>query len=166
VHHGQNDYCIDHNYGGILILWDRLFGSFAEERAGEVILYGIRKPLHSFNPLWGNLHYYADMWHAMRRARGWQARIGAWFAPPGGWHDGPAPHFEPSRFRRFSSGASAWTMASAALAYLLINGAAIGFLAGYDDMSLAGSVIAALSIILAAAAVGHRLDQPSRNTSL
>ncbi|HEX4910037.1 MAG TPA: sterol desaturase family protein, partial [Permianibacter sp.] len=32
VHHGQNDYCIDKNYGGILILWDRLFGSFVEER--------------------------------------------------------------------------------------------------------------------------------------
>jgi sterol desaturase/sphingolipid hydroxylase (fatty acid hydroxylase superfamily) len=35
VHHGQNDYCIDKNYGGILVLWDRLFGTFADERDGE-----------------------------------------------------------------------------------------------------------------------------------
>jgi hypothetical protein len=35
VHHGQNDYCIDRNYGGILILWDRLFGTFADERDDE-----------------------------------------------------------------------------------------------------------------------------------
>ncbi len=69
VHHGQNDYCIDRNYGGILVLWDRLFGSFVEERVGEPIVYGVRKPLRSFNPLWGNLHYYADLWHAARDAR-------------------------------------------------------------------------------------------------
>jgi sterol desaturase/sphingolipid hydroxylase (fatty acid hydroxylase superfamily) len=35
VHHGQNDYCIDKNYGGILVLWDRLFGTFADERDDE-----------------------------------------------------------------------------------------------------------------------------------
>ena len=38
VHHGQNDYCIDRNYGGILILWDRLFGTFVEEREGGGLL--------------------------------------------------------------------------------------------------------------------------------
>ncbi|NDD75452.1 MAG: sterol desaturase family protein, partial [Gammaproteobacteria bacterium] len=43
VHHGQNDWCIDRNYGGILILWDRLFGTFAEERDDERVVYGIRK---------------------------------------------------------------------------------------------------------------------------
>ena len=40
VHHGQNDYCIDRNYGGILIVWDRMFGSFVEEKPGETIVYG------------------------------------------------------------------------------------------------------------------------------
>lgn len=35
VHHGQNDYCIDKNYGGLLVIWDRMFGTFAEERVGE-----------------------------------------------------------------------------------------------------------------------------------
>jgi sterol desaturase/sphingolipid hydroxylase (fatty acid hydroxylase superfamily) len=44
VHHGQNDYCIDRNYGGILILWDRLFGTFEDERP-EPIIYGVRTPL-------------------------------------------------------------------------------------------------------------------------
>ncbi|MEN9790006.1 MAG: hypothetical protein RLZZ473_2070, partial [Pseudomonadota bacterium] len=53
VHHGQNDYCIDRNYGGIFILWDRLFGTFVEERDDEPVIYGIRKPLASYNPLWG-----------------------------------------------------------------------------------------------------------------
>ena len=35
VHHGQNDYCIDRNDGGLLIVWDRLFGTFAQERDSE-----------------------------------------------------------------------------------------------------------------------------------
>jgi hypothetical protein len=59
VHHGQNDYCIDRNYGGIFILFDRLFGTFADERDDERIIYGVRSPLRSLNPAWANLHYYA-----------------------------------------------------------------------------------------------------------
>ncbi|MBK9522305.1 MAG: sterol desaturase family protein [Rhodocyclaceae bacterium] len=75
VHHGQNDYCIDKNYGGILVLWDRLFGTFADERDDEKICYGIRKPLHSFSPIKGNLHYYADLWQMSRAAKGWRAKL-------------------------------------------------------------------------------------------
>jgi alkylglycerol monooxygenase len=103
VHHGQNDYCIDKNYGGILVVWDRLFGTFADERAGERIVYGVRQPLASFNPLWGNLHYYADLWQAARAAQGWRAKLGVWLAPPGGWTDAPIAHFEAARFERFST---------------------------------------------------------------
>ncbi|GMS92992.1 hypothetical protein PENTCL1PPCAC_15167, partial [Pristionchus entomophagus] len=40
VHHGRNPYCIDRNYGGILIIWDRMFGTFAAERPDEKIVYG------------------------------------------------------------------------------------------------------------------------------
>ncbi len=84
VHHGQNDYCIDKNYGGILILWDRLFGTFEDERDGEKIVYGIRKPLKSYSPIWGNLHYYADLWRESVAAQGRRAKVGVWVAPPGG----------------------------------------------------------------------------------
>ena len=66
VHHGRNPRYIDRNHGGTLIVWDRLFGSFAEER--EEPVYGITKPLASFNPLWANLHYWVEMWDIARRA--------------------------------------------------------------------------------------------------
>ena len=52
VHHGVNDPYLDRNYGGILIIWDRLFGTFKEE--GETCIYGTRKPVNSWNPLWAN----------------------------------------------------------------------------------------------------------------
>jgi sterol desaturase/sphingolipid hydroxylase (fatty acid hydroxylase superfamily) len=83
VHHARNEMYIDRNYGGIFIIWDRLFGSFQEEMPGEPCVYGIRKPLRSYNPLWANVHVYwsvlLDSWHAGR----WQDKIGVWFKGPG-----------------------------------------------------------------------------------
>jgi len=101
VHHGQNDYCLDVNYGGILIVWDRLFGTFSEERDDEEVCFGVRKPLVSFNPLWGNLYYYADLWQQARATRGWRDKLHVWLGPPGGWRATDAPHFDPSGFRRY-----------------------------------------------------------------
>lgn len=104
VHHGQNDYCIDRNYGGILILWDRMFGTFAEERRDERIIYGVRTPLRSLNPAWANLHYYADAWKAMRQARGLRAKLHVWVGPPGGWTGEPLGHFDAAAFQPYRSG--------------------------------------------------------------
>lgn len=51
VHHGSNIYCLDKNYGGVLIIWDRLFGTFASEKKDEEIIYGLVFNQPSFNPL-------------------------------------------------------------------------------------------------------------------
>jgi sterol desaturase/sphingolipid hydroxylase (fatty acid hydroxylase superfamily) len=104
VHHGQNDYCIDRNYGGIFIIWDRLFGTFADERRDEKVCYGVRKPVASLNPIWGNLHYYVELWREARKANGWRARLAICLAPPGGWTGNAAAHFETERFARFDPG--------------------------------------------------------------
>ena len=61
VHHAVNDGYLDRNYGGILIVWDRLFGTFVEERDDEPCIYGTRSPLRSWNPVWANLQVYADL---------------------------------------------------------------------------------------------------------
>ncbi len=103
VHHGQNDYCIDKNYGGILILWDRLFGTFADERDDEKIIYGVRTPLRSLNPLWANVHYYADLWQATRQVEGLRAKLYVWLGPPGGWTGEPLGHFDGARFEPYRS---------------------------------------------------------------
>lgn len=83
VHHAQNDRYLDRNYGGLFILWDRLFGTFQEELAEEPCVYGIRGPLRSFNPLRALTHIYADMaqdsWHTRR----WQDKLRVWVARNG-----------------------------------------------------------------------------------
>lgn len=107
VHHGQNDYCIDRNYGGILILWDRLFGTFVEERDAEPIVYGIRGALRSFDPLRANLHLYAAMLQDMRLAARWADKARVLFKHPG-WRPSDAAAAAPrvtlplDRFERFA----------------------------------------------------------------
>jgi len=64
VHHGVNRSYLDKNYGGVLIIWDRIFRSFAAE--DEEPRYGIIKPLNSRNPLWINLHGWYEMIAEMR----------------------------------------------------------------------------------------------------
>ncbi|XP_069576799.1 alkylglycerol monooxygenase [Brachyistius frenatus] len=60
VHHGRNLYCIDKNYGGILIIWDRIFGTFAEE--SDKVVYGLVFPIKTFEILYVQLHYYLYLW--------------------------------------------------------------------------------------------------------
>lgn len=158
VHHGQNDYCIDKNYGGILILWDRLFGTFVDERAGEKIVYGIRTPLHSFSPLWGNLHYYANLGRASLAARGWRAKLGVWVAPPGGWSDAPIAHFETAGFVRFAQATPVALHWYVALQYTLTVPFIVHFLGVVPQLPSADALVYAGGIALSALALGALLD--------
>lgn len=83
VHHAQNKIYIDRNYGGIFILWDRMFGSFQEELDDEPVVFGVRKPLQSWNPLWANLQVYHYLWFDARQTRYWKDKIGIWFRRTG-----------------------------------------------------------------------------------
>ena len=106
VHHAQNDVYIDRNYGGILIIWDRLFGTFQEELADEPPVYGIRGPLHSWNPVKALTHIYVDMcrdsWHTAR----WRDKLAVWWSRTG-WRPAdvaarfPREKNDLARFRKF-----------------------------------------------------------------
>jgi sterol desaturase/sphingolipid hydroxylase (fatty acid hydroxylase superfamily) len=87
VHHGSNDVYLDKNYGGILIIWDRLFGSFTGE--AERVRYGLTKNIHTFNPVQVAFHEYRAMWHDVRAARSWRDRLGVIFRGPGWRPDVP-----------------------------------------------------------------------------
>ncbi|GIF44281.1 sterol desaturase family protein [Actinoplanes xinjiangensis] len=86
VHHGSNDPYLDRNYGGVLIVWDRLFGSFEPE--GEKVAYGLTSNLQTYNPLRVATHEYAAIWRDLRGATTWRDRAGYLFGRPG-WQ--PAP---------------------------------------------------------------------------
>ncbi|MGA5648157.1 sterol desaturase family protein [Streptomyces seoulensis] len=81
AHHGSNYVYLDRNYGGILIVWDRLFGSFEAE--GERVVYGLTKNIETHNPLRVAFHEYAATWRDVRAARTWRDRAGYLLGPPG-----------------------------------------------------------------------------------
>ena len=70
VHHGANEQCLDRNYGGVLIIFDRLFGTFVDERTlVEPIRYGLTRPITSHNPVIIALREWADMARDFRKAK-------------------------------------------------------------------------------------------------
>ncbi len=81
VHHGSNPQYLDKNYGGILIVWDRLFGSFEPEV--EEVRYGLTKNLATFNPLRIAFHEWAAMLRDWRRAPDLRTAWNAAARPPG-----------------------------------------------------------------------------------
>jgi len=83
VHHAVNDLYVDRNYGGILILWDRLFGTFQPELASVPCVYGTRDPLRSWNPLWANLHTYAALGRDAVGTRTWADKLRVFLRRPG-----------------------------------------------------------------------------------
>lgn len=83
AHHAVNDRYLDRNYGGILIVWDRLFGTFIEEDDRDPCVYGTRTPLRSLDPVWANVHVYADLAHDAWHTRRWSDKFKVWWKPPG-----------------------------------------------------------------------------------
>ncbi|MGB5166693.1 MAG: sterol desaturase family protein [Woeseiaceae bacterium] len=83
VHHAQNEVYIDRNYGGMLIVWDRMFGTFQDELVEEPVVYGVRKALHSWNPFYANLQVYALLWRDAWHARRWADKLRTWFGRTG-----------------------------------------------------------------------------------
>jgi alkylglycerol monooxygenase len=92
VHHARNPEYIDRNYGGVFILWDRLFGTFQDERADVPCIYGITTGLKSWNPLWANLHFWSDTARLAWRTRSWGDKLRIWFKPPGWYPADLNPH--------------------------------------------------------------------------
>lgn len=83
VHHAQNEQYIDKNYGGVLIVWDRLFGTFKEEDYQEAPIYGICVPLRSWNPAWANVHIFVNMLGDAWRTKLWRDKLRIFWAKTG-----------------------------------------------------------------------------------
>ena len=141
VHHAVNDRYLDRNYGGILIVWDRLFGTFQDEDLAEPCVYGTRGALNSWDPLWANAEVYwalaQDAWHT----RSWADKLRVWFKPPG-WRPAdvaarfPKTAFDIARVQTYGpriGHAVAWF---AGLNFLLLLGGVLVFLWHAERMPL------------------------------
>lgn len=82
AHHARNPRYIDRNYAGVLVIWDRLFGSFVEETRNDPPQYGIVERLGSNNPLVATFHEWMSMAADAWRVPGWRNKLHALFGPP------------------------------------------------------------------------------------
>ncbi len=86
VHHGSNEIYLDRNYGGILIIWDRLFGTFQGET--ERVRYGLTQNVRSFRPTRVAFHEFRAIGRDLRSTDSWRHRLGYLFREPGWSPDG------------------------------------------------------------------------------
>jgi sterol desaturase/sphingolipid hydroxylase (fatty acid hydroxylase superfamily) len=106
AHHAQNALYMDRNYGGVFIIWDRLFGSFQEEDDNEPVIFGVTTPLASWNPVWANVQFYAQLWADARRTESTRDKLRIWFMRTG-WRPAdvaaryPTNKPDLSQFRKF-----------------------------------------------------------------
>ena len=121
VHHARNTCYLDRNYGGVFIIWDRLFGTYQRELPSEPCVYGITKPIRSWSPVEAWIHVYRDILSDMVRTRRWGERLWVPFSHPAwqpsdlrpdatsrGEEHGPFEKYDPkiSRVRKMSGAAN------------------------------------------------------------
>ena len=162
AHHAVSDRYLDRNYGGILIIWDRLFGSFVEENDEDPPIYGTRAPLQSWNPLWANIEVYwamlKDSWHA----RHGLDKLRVWIKPPGWRPADVAARFPKSDFdithARYNPSMSLalklYTLA--AFGVLLLIG--VHFLGAAPKLPLAQAALYALYLVYSLWAIGFLME--------
>jgi alkylglycerol monooxygenase len=106
VHHGIDPTYVDKNYGGMFMVWDRLYRTYEPE--GIEPHYGTVKPLESWSPLWANVHGWVRMWQMARATSGFGDKLRVWFAPPE-WQPadlgGPVtvPSVDAATYKRYES---------------------------------------------------------------
>lgn len=133
VHHAINDVYLDRNYGGVLLVWDRLFGTYAEEDRAVPCVYGTRAPLQSWNPIRANLQVYANLARDSWRATGALDKLRVWLKPPG-WRPAdvaarwPKAPFAVDDFERFDPVSLPGRQALAMSLFLALLGATTFFL--------------------------------------
>jgi sterol desaturase/sphingolipid hydroxylase (fatty acid hydroxylase superfamily) len=162
VHHGRNRKYIDRNHGGTLIVWDRLFGTFGHEQDEPV--YGITRPLASFNPLWANVHYWIEMWTLARRARRPLDRLRVLWKRPGWRPDdlgGPVepPEVDRTRHVRHDVPLAAGWKVYVLFHFVALNLGTVAFLYRSERLAPGVRVMAALAIAWSLASFGGLLDR-------
>ncbi|CAM3542386.1 sterol desaturase family protein [Parendozoicomonas haliclonae] len=163
VHHAKNPIYIDRNYGGTLVIWDRMFGSWQPELATEACHYGTTNPTHSLSPIKLNLRHWGTMFSDAVHTKKWSDKIGLWFKPTG-WRpaDCVEPHnhlqkegtadrekYDPksTTTQKVYAGVSTLLTFVAAVMFIFLSPQLDGFIKGAGALILLGGVVAATGLL-------------------
>lgn len=164
VHHGVNPEYIDRNHAGVFIIWDRIFGTFAEEKKHPT--YGITKPINTWNPVWTNFIYFSEMLEMSKMMQPMD-KIRLWFKKPG-WRPEylggpiPVPEVDESIRVKFdieptSKGLNTYVLAQ----FSLIIFGLVGYLYYFHQLSLFQQLLGFTAMLLSTVICGAILEQKS-----
>jgi sterol desaturase/sphingolipid hydroxylase (fatty acid hydroxylase superfamily) len=164
VHHAVNPQYLDKNYGATLIVWDRMFGTYVEEV--EPCVYGITKPLASFNPLWAETHYFVELARRAMRLKGVD-RFRVWLASPA-WLGGGERKYEADVHARpkFDVAAPRKTKRYVLVQYVILLGATSALLFEHAKLSLLALSVASVALVGGLVAMGALLEGKRWATAL
>lgn len=103
VHHASNEKYLDKNYGDVLIIWDKLFGTFQKEEDNEAITYGLTHPLKSHSFLWQHFHFCVEMFYAVKQQQGFRRKLGVLFSKPGAMPGGMREQAEKALLSKYKT---------------------------------------------------------------
>ena len=161
VHHGVNPEYQDRNFAGMLIIWDRMFGTFEPEVAPPV--YGLTKPLRSWNPLWANLHVFGEIATKLRAARTWGERWRAVLGHPGWMPAALGPRIvpgpvSPETFPKYDPEVPAELRRYAVAQFLAVLLASVAVLNAASSLPSATLVAATFYVLLSLGNIGGILE--------
>lgn len=158
VHHAQNPIYMNKNHGGVFIIWDRLFGTFQDELAEEPVIFGITKPLQSWNPLWANIDTYWSLCKDAWRTASFSDKFRVFFSKTG-WRPTdmrqqfPNKRFNPYQQQKFDVQLTLPQMQYAFFQHVTLIGLVLAFLLSAQQFSngqiwlLAMALVALLSCL-------------------
>ncbi|PAA68949.1 hypothetical protein BOX15_Mlig009958g2 [Macrostomum lignano] len=163
VHHGRNAYCIDKNYGGTFILFDRIFGTFQAEKDDEPPVYGLIHPVNTFDPIelqLFHLKYVLGLW---RQHSNWTDRFRAFFYGPG-WQPG-TPRLGTDDFSEIENPVQyhnpqvpIWVTAYATLHFFAIHVVYIYLASNRQSLSVPAVAVSCALILLTLYSIGRLID--------
>ena len=158
VHHARNNQYIDKNHGGTLIIWDRLFRTFEKEE--EKPVYGITKPLNSWNPLWANFAHYIDIVKNISPEKGFRFNLGLLFKKPGWYEKQAVQRVDPSK--KFDTRPPKKLNSYVVVHFLILLCSTLYFLLIFKELSYLEKVVLAALIVVSASSIGMVFDNYKR----
>jgi hypothetical protein len=152
VHHAIDPKYIDKNHAGLLMIWDRMFGTFQAEENKDEIHYGITTQLKSWNPAWANTHYYVEMYQKARNMK-WLDKVKVIFARPGWLPDymGGMQHVKEvdnATYTKYDSTSNIYFRIYAIAQFFVLLWGTVQYMAHYSEISTFYKVVFFLLLLL------------------
>lgn len=164
AHHAQNTIYIDRNYGGVFIVWDRLFGSYQEELDDDPVVFGIRGAVKTWNPLWVNWQVYNQLLQDAINTRNWWYKVTIWFRRTG-WRPGDVIDARPiaknddlSEFQKFDSHVTGPLKAHCLIQFIATTFIALSFANNATYMGLQDQIAVVVFTLLSSYSIGVLME--------